>query len=251
MNIDKPDKSQVMGLRTLWREAFGDTDEFLDMFFSTAFSPERCACVTVDDDVAAALYWFDCECYGERVAYIYAVATAKAYRGQKLCHRLMEYTHNRLKDSGYSTAVLVPVTESLFGFYGTMGYKTCSYVSEVAVQADKDRIALQKIDKNEYAKLRRIYLPDGGVVQESENLDFLEQQAEFYSSDEFVLAARVEKGKFYGVEFLGNTEKLPSVLTALKEKEGQFRIVGKDRPFAMCYPINSNKVPTYFGLAFD
>ena len=251
MTIDKPKKSQIVGLRALWREAFGDTDEFLDVFFNTAFSPERCACVTVDDDVAAALYWFDCECYGERVAYIYAVATAKAYRGQKLCHRVMEYTHNRLKDSGYSTAVLVPVTESLFGFYGTMGYKTCSYVSEVAVQAGGTVTELQKIDKNEYAKLRRMYLPDGGVIQENENLDFLERQAEFRSGDGFVLAARVEKGTFYGVEFLGNTEKLPSVLTTLEEEKGQFRVVGKDREFAMYCPINSNKAPTYFGLAFD
>lgn len=251
MNIDKPDKSRISGLRTLWREAFGDSDEFLDVFFATAFSPERCACVTVGDDVAAALYWFDCECYGESVAYIYAVATAKAYRGQRLCHKLMEYTHKRLSDSGYASAVLVPVSPSLFEFYGGMGYKTCSYVSEYLYTADGTQIQVRRIEKAEYAKLRRLYLPDGGVVQERENLDFFETQAEFYTGDGFVLASRVEKGKFCGVEFLGDRDKIPSILTALGQSEGQFRTTGNDRKFAMYCPINEDKPPKYFGLAFD
>ena len=251
MNIDKPDKSQILGLRVLWHEAFGDTDEFLDVFFGTAFSYERCACVTVGDDVAAALYWFDCECRGKRIAYIYAVATAKAYRGQRLCHKLMEYTHKRLKDHGYAGAVLVPVTPSLFDFYSGMGYTTCSYVSEFKCTAGIEKAQICKIDKAEYAKLRRMYLSDGGVVQEGENLDFLETQAEFYTGDGFVLASRIEKGVFYGVEFLGDTEKIPSVLTALGQSEGQFRTVGNERPFAMYCPIKEDNLPTYFGLAFD
>ncbi|MBQ3123794.1 MAG: GNAT family N-acetyltransferase [Clostridia bacterium] len=251
MNIDKPDKTQIAGLRALWREAFGDTDEFLDVFFATAFSPERCACVTIGDDVAAALYWFNCECNDKRVAYIYAVATAKAYRGQKLCHKLMEYTHKTLKESGYSGAVLVPVSPSLFGFYGGMGYETCSYVSESECVAGSDEVKIRKIEKDEYAKLRRMHLPDGGVIQENENLDFLETQAEFYAGDGFVVASRVENGKFYGVEFLGDSGKIPSVLKALGHNTGQFRTVGNDRPFAMYRPINEDNPPTYFGLAFD
>lgn len=251
MNIDMPDKSHIEGLRALWREAFGDTNEFLDVFFDTAFSPDRCACVTVDDDVAAALYWFDCECRGSRIAYIYAVATAKAYRGQRLCHKLMDYTHKRLKDSGYFGAVLVPVSPSLFEFYGGMGYETCSYVSEFKCTAGDEKAQMHPIDKVEYSKLRRIYLPEGGVVQERENLDFLETQAEFYTGDGFVIASRVEKDKFYGVEFLGDRDKIPSILSALGHNAGEFRTVGNDRKFAMCIMFCDDEVPTYFGLAFD
>jgi hypothetical protein len=77
MNINAPTLDLIPALRGLWKEAFGDSDDFLDMFWRTAFSYDRCRCVTVDGEVAAALYWFDCECRGERVAYIYAVATAK------------------------------------------------------------------------------------------------------------------------------------------------------------------------------
>ncbi len=251
MIIDRPKTGQVPLLRALWKEAFGDTDEFLDLFFKTAFSDERCACVTVGEDIAAALYWFGCEFRGTRVAYIYAVATAKAYRGQRLCHKLMEYTHKELEKQGYSGVVLVPVAPSLFDFYGGMGYKTCSYVSEFKYKSGTNKTEVCQIEKDEYGKLRRMYLPDGGVVQERENLDFLETQAEFYKGDGFVIATRVEKGVFYGVEFLGDTEKIPSVLKTLGHREGEFRTVGNSRKFAMYCSFDDSESPSYFGLAFD
>ena len=92
MNIDKPNPTQIPALRNLWKEAFGDTDAFLDTFFSTAFSEERCRLVTIEVDVAAALYWFDCLYMDQSAAYSYAVATATAYRGQGICHKLMADT---------------------------------------------------------------------------------------------------------------------------------------------------------------
>ncbi len=251
MIIDKPQNQQIPRLRALWREAFGDTYEFLDAFFGTAFSPDRCQCVTVGDDVASALYWFSCECRGKRIAYIYAVATSKAYRGQRLCHKLMENTHNELKAQGYSGAVLVPVTPSLFEFYGGMGYKTSCYVSELKYKSGTDSIEIHRVEKDEYRKLRRAYLPKGGVVQERENLDFLQTQAEFYEGDGFVVAARIEKDMFYGVEFLGDVEKIPHVLKTLRYSEGRFRTVGNGKAFAMYCPFDNCEPPSYFGLAFD
>ena len=36
MTFDYPTPQQLPGLRQLWQQVFGDTDEFLDAFFSTA-----------------------------------------------------------------------------------------------------------------------------------------------------------------------------------------------------------------------
>ena len=60
MTIDRPLPEQLPQLRGLWKEAFGDTDAFLDIFFHRAFSRNRCRCVTLNGQVVAALYWFDC-----------------------------------------------------------------------------------------------------------------------------------------------------------------------------------------------
>ena len=43
----------------------------------------------------------------------------------------MTHTHQYLKASGYAGAILSPAEESLFHFYGKMGYKTCAYANEL------------------------------------------------------------------------------------------------------------------------
>ena len=55
MNIDVPRKGQIPALRALWREAFGDSDAFLDTFFATGFSPDRCRCIVEGGEAQAAL----------------------------------------------------------------------------------------------------------------------------------------------------------------------------------------------------
>lgn len=252
MNIKLPGQSDIPALRNLWKEAFGDTDEFLDVFFSVAFSCDRAMCVTSDGEMMGALYWFNCEHCGNPVAYVYAVATAKAKRGQGICHKLMEHTHNHLKCLGYKGVILVPGSRELFEFYKGMGYETCSFIKTFNCKAGETPVSIQPIDKTEYAQLRREYLPRGGVVQENENIDFLDTFTTFYKGEGFVLAGRQDNGVFYGTELLGNTAQAQGILKPLNCREGEFRTYGENKPFSMYYPLeNSTETPQYFGLAFD
>ena len=241
MNIDR---------RRLWQEAFGDTDEFLDLFSSTAYAPERSRTITVDGHLAAVLYWFDCEYDGKKIAYIYAVATAKPYRGRGLCHRLMAQTHEHLQENGYAGAILVPGSQALFDLYAGMGYKTCSFMSEMTCEAEGE-IEYREINKTEYAELRRLFLPQGGVVQEGANLDFLEKQARFFAGRDFLLAAQVNGDTLYGLELLGDHAVASALVAAMGCKHGRFRMPGTEIPFAMYYSLQDHAMPTYFGFAFD
>lgn len=236
--------------RRLWQEAFGDTDAFLDGFAATAYAPQRSRTVTIDGQLAAALYWFDCSYREKRIAYLYAVATAKAYRRQGLCHRLMNDTHRHLREQGYAGAILVPGSKALFDLYGGMGYHVCSDVASISCSGE-GRVDCRTIDKGEYAVLRRAMLPPGGVVQEGENLDFLERQAQFYVGPDFLLAARREGEHLHGLELLGNTSAAAAIVSTLGCQSGQFRTPGHDRPFAMYYSLGDECAPTYFGFAFD
>lgn len=252
MKIDKPHKSQLPALRMLWKEAFGDTEEFLNNFFSTAFSAERCRCVMIDGELAAALYWFDCLYMDKPVAYLYAVATAKQFRGQGTCRKLMEDTHRHLTQLGYEGAILVPGDVGLFRLYENMGYKTCSYIKKLCCTADNREVQIYNIDKYEYAKLRRQYLPKGGVVQENENLDFLQTQEKFYKGADFLLVAHVEKDILYGVELLGDETVGPRIVESFGCVEGEFYTPGMGKPYAMYLPLRESKLqpPCYFGLSF-
>lgn len=258
LHIAPPDSLQVKELRQLWKDTFGDSDDFLDTFFKTAFSFNRCMCATLNNKIVAALYWFDCELDQKEIAYIYAVATAKEHRGQGLCHKLMEFTHNHLKENGYAGAILSPAEKSLFDFYERMRYQTCAYNKELHFAEDtlfafehKD-IHLRKITKNEFAKLRRDYLGNDAVIQENENLDFLETQADFYAGENFLLAARVSDYRLNGLEFLGDETQIPHILNELSCCSGYLRTTGKEKPNGMYYSFIENKqLPSYLGFIFD
>ncbi|MBO5305197.1 MAG: GNAT family N-acetyltransferase [Clostridia bacterium] len=253
MIIDQPRAQHIPALRALWQEAFGDSEEFLDLFEETAFSHDRARCVTVDGAIAAALYWFDCECRGERMAYLYAIATAKAHRGKGLCSALMEDTHRHLNALGYAGTILVPSGQQLFAFYQRLGYTAFGGIGEIACVASSEKTALRQIDVQEYASLRRKLLPEASVIQEKENLHFLQAQAKLLAGEDFLLAYRFEKDTFFGIELLGNTQKAPAILQTLGAASGKFRILKNEMPFAMYHALHDDTLtpPTYFGLAFD
>ncbi len=253
MNFNNPSTEQIPLLRTLWKEAFGDTDEFLDLFFTTAFSPDRSVCIEENNEILSALYIFDCLFEKKKIAYIYAVATKKSARGRGLCRELMNYTHNFLKGKGYMGAILVPGSKNLFEMYEKMGYKTCSFTEEFDVSAESIPIEIQEISKEEFAKFRKNFLPEKAVIQENENLDFLESYAKFYKGEDFFLACYKAKDILIATEFLGNKEKLSLVVHALGFERGTFRTAGSARPFGMYFDFsgNTHPIPQYFGLAFD
>lgn len=249
MKIDYPDREQLPELRRLWQEAFGDSDAFLDGFFDQAFAPDRCRCVTQEGQIAAALYWFDCRCGDRPMAYLYAIATGKSFRGRGLCRALMEDTRQHLQSLGYAGILLVPA-RGLAEMYEKMGYEACCGIAEFSCEAGMQPVPLRSVDAGEYARLRRQLLPANGVLQEGTNLTFLASQAQLYAGEDFLLAAAEEGDGLMGLELLGNREAAPGILAALGKSKGRFRTPGRT-PFAMYLPLSGCPKPDYFGLAFD
>lgn len=251
MIIDLPKASHIPALRTLWKQAFGDEDTFLDKFFRTGFSFDRCRCLFQEDRPVSVLYWFDCTWEEQKLAYLYAVATDKAYQGQGLCRRLMDDTHTHLQTLGYTGTVLVPGSESLFGFYGKMGYLPCSPVNRFSCSA-ATAIPLQKISGAEYAQLRKNCLPKGSVLQEGETLAFLAGFADFYAGEDCLFCGTAENGVFKAQEYLGDPLAAPGALSALGLKKGLFRTPGDGSEQAMFYPLSpTQKLPAYLGIPLD
>ncbi len=252
MKIETPAANQIPQLRQLWKLAFADEDAFINMFFENGFAPERCRCVAIDGQIAAALHWFETKCDGQKIAYLYGVATHPEHRGKGLCYKLMMDTHNHLQALGFSGVLLVPQKEGLWEMYRKMGYCDCTAVSEFFCTDDPYPAPMHLIDSIEYALLRKQYLPQGSVLQEGSNLTFLSAYAKFYKGMDFIMAAASEEDSLFAMEFLGNRESAPGVLCALGFSQGTFRTIGDRKPFAMFHPLAVDAVsPSYFGFAFD
>ena len=252
MKIDTPVDSQFLQLRQLWKLAFADEDSFIDAFFENGFAPGRCRCVVMDNQITAALYWFETQCGDQKLAYLYGIATHPEYRGQGLCRQLMADTHNHLKALGYSGVILVPQKEELRQMYRNMGYADCTTVSEFFCTDGPDPAPMHLIDSAEYAVLRKNYLPEGSVLQEGSNLTFLNAQAKFYTGMDFIMAAASEDESLFALEYLGNRESAPAILCSLGLSQGTFRTIGDKKPFAMFHSLAADAaIPSYFGFAFD
>lgn len=252
MKIDFPVPSQYDQLTALWQEAFHDSDEFIDGFFCTGFSPARCRCVLEEDRIIGALYWFDVQYLKQRYAYVYAVAVSATHRGRGIGAALMADAHSHLKLRGYEGILLMPQEENLREFYAKLGYTDCTRISHLSCEAAQAPVELHRIDRDEYARLRRTYLPEGGAIQEEENIAYLEMMAFFYAGSDFLLAARKDGTHLEGLELLGNTAAAAGILTALNCADGHFRIPGTDCPQAMCLPLVKHAAPpSYLGLVFD
>jgi predicted N-acetyltransferase YhbS len=252
MIIDKPRESDLPEMRAVWREAFGDSDAEIDLFMKTAFSPDRARIAYIDSSVASALYWLDCDVFGEKYAYIYAVATAEKFRGRGACTALMKNTHIHLKSLGYAAAILVPSSVRLFDFYARIGYEKSTYVDENCINASKSACDVRKISPCEYGKIRRKLLPRDAVIQENESLEYLGATHALYYGGGALLAARGEGDTLVCAELLGRTDASAEIAAALGYSKIRYRTQGSSRPFSMWYPLKPALIqPSYLGLAFD
>ena len=233
-------------LRTLWTECFGNEENWIDVFFQTAFDPTHVCCLTRRGQLAAALCWMDTYCQGRPLAYLYAIATAPAHRRQGLCRELMGKTHDHLARQGYAGAILVPGDEGLRQMYGKMNYVNFGGIRRFCAEAGEP-IPIRRLSPEEYTALRREYLPAGGVIQENGAMEFLASAAELYVGADFLLAMAGD----VGLELLGNAHGASGILGALGLERGSFRVPGEE-PFAMFRSLTGEDwQPGYFGLAFE
>ena len=233
-------------LRTLWTECFGNEENWIDVFFQTAFDPTHVCCLTRRGQLAAALCWMDTYCQGRPLAYLYAIATAPAHRRQGLCRELMGKAHDHLARQGYAGAILVPGDEGLRQMYGKMNYVNFGGIRRFCAEAGEP-IPIRRLSPEEYTALRREYLPAGGVIQENGAMEFLASAAELYVGADFLLAMAGD----VGLELLGNAHGASGILGALGLERGSFRTPGEE-PFAMFRSLTGEDwQPGYFGLAFE
>lgn len=244
------DAATLSGLKALWEAAFGDTDEEIDAFFRTGFSPERCRYLIREGKVVCALYWFDCQWKGRPLAYIYALATLPDFRRQGLAGLLLEQTHTHLAQKGYYGAILKPA-EGLFSYYERQGYTTCGYVDTLYAEADQSPLPVKALSPEAYAARRRQYLPENSVIQEGDALRYLAAFSSFWEGPACVFCTDRNRQTMF--EFLGARQNLPGVLNALGMASAEPVTPGHSEPFLMYHSLadTSECGPAYLGLSLE
>ncbi len=249
MIIDNPCPQHIPALRQIWKQAFGDTDAFLDDFFETGFAYDRCWCVFQDQEPVAAVYLFDCGWQGEKVAYLYALAVEKNHQKQGLSRLLLADVHTKLRQTGYIGAIMEPATESLCQYYERLGYRPFGGRQTVEFTAQDPAAEVTELAELAYSMLRSKLLPPGGIIQEGAFTVMLQKQAVCYGGDGFV--AVVSREAPFILEFLGDQSKIPGLLKALQLERAKVRLPGGPTTTVYLDFKGSQQLPTYFGLPMD
>ena len=115
------------GIISLWQEAFGDTEAFINGFLDNMGYTENMLIYESNDDVLGMASMLPVFCGENKGRYIYAVATRKEHQGEGICQNIMKAVDQFIVRNNEKFAVLVPAGESLFGFYEKMGYNQKIY----------------------------------------------------------------------------------------------------------------------------
>lgn len=243
-------REDIPALRRLWREAFGDPDAFLDRFFALGFAPERSLAAFSGEEPVGMLYWFDCRCRGEKLAYLYAVAVAERCRGRGLCRGLMTRAHEILGSAGYAGALLVPGDEGLRRMYGRLGYRDFGSLLRLSVRAGRP-LPLERLTAGEYASRRRALLPDGAAVPEEAGLAFQSALGGLYAFPGGICAVELGDGAVIRELLPMGSLAAPGILGALGAEAGALCRASGGGPFAMYRSLGVDEPPDYFVMDFD
>lgn len=120
-------KEYSSSLKKLWKNVFGDSDEYINLLFDFGYTPRECFGEIRDGEVVSALYLLGCSIGSFSGRYLYAAATLESCRGQGIMSRLIEEAKEYIKKEKISFISLVPANDNLYGYYGKFGFAALMY----------------------------------------------------------------------------------------------------------------------------
>lgn len=125
--IEHPAESDLAELKSLWKEAFGDTDEFIEGFFTRRYSPGSALVYRSGYSIASMIFFphyeFSIEGKACGLGYICGAATRKDFRGRGMMGELVGASHKVIGGRGDWFAALIPASDSLYEYYRRFGYR--------------------------------------------------------------------------------------------------------------------------------
>jgi len=198
-------------LRQLWKTVFGDSDAFLDRFFSLVYQPGMASVIEENGQIVSAAYALPLE----NAVYIYAVATHPSCRGKGYGKQVT------LAAANGKPAYLYPAETSLRDWYAReMGAVTVSHRPAYSAPENTHPITAEEYNRRREQLLSHI----PHAIYTTQLLQLFEFAGEYRASESGIYA--VERGVI--------KESIPFS-------------PGRE-PFVM--GIN-NAAPLYWGLAFD
>ena len=194
-------KKALPFMKALWKEAFHDSDEFIDLFFSEFYKPRKAFLRYDGDDLASMLFYMDLRVKynGRRLkcAYLYGVATKLSERRQGHFTALHNAFIEELEEKKYDIVITIPQNENLFTFYKDIGYvlplRRCEYELETIDITPVDNLELIWEKKKELHKKSRQFL---SILETKEQFIESRREHRFFSWNDSYLGFYPHKDSY-------------------------------------------------------
>lgn len=166
-------------MKSLWKETFGDSSDYIDLVFENYFKPERIAFNTEGELVVGALMSIPYSFRGKegitlKGLYLCGLATRKEKRHMGIMTSLLEGIHDRAKNEGFDFTFMIPSDEANRRFYHERRYHDAFYkLDEYYVHGHKfttkDNLLLSRLNAS-LSQKDRIEIIDFLLSHEGENI---------------------------------------------------------------------------------
>lgn len=113
-------------VRCMWKTCFGDTDEYMDIYFSKKYKNENTLIYFEQGEAVASLQMlpYTITFYGEVIplAYLAGLCTLPEHRQKGYMEQLIREAHRVIEERNIPLSILIPAEEWLYGFYAKYGY---------------------------------------------------------------------------------------------------------------------------------
>ena len=129
-------------VRKLWKLCFGDSEEFMDIYFAKRYSDERNIAIAEEGHIVSALQLIPYPMqFGKSTistSYISGVCTHPDYRNKGVGKQLMQLSLEKMFADDIALGTLIPAEGWLAGYYRKMGFEFVFDYSTIPVKSEKN-----------------------------------------------------------------------------------------------------------------
>ena len=145
------DESRKAELMEIWKQSFGDSDEYIRMFFDCNFSKIKVLVYEVDKKAVSVAYFLPATYISEEDKsilcwYLYAAATLPEFRNRGYFGQIMKTVSETFPEPVF----LVPGEESLISYYKKQGMQVWQEAQSIEVALDAGMISTFCKDNSEF-----------------------------------------------------------------------------------------------------
>lgn len=120
-------------IQKIWAEAFNDSADYIDFYFSRVYNPAHALTLNLDDSIVSSLllqpYKFIYNNAELPMSYVAGAATRRQFRGRGFMTTLMREAIEKAASSESALVCLIPASEWLYYYYAKFGFATVFFTN--------------------------------------------------------------------------------------------------------------------------